>query len=238
MKQQIIILACMCLTGMSLPTLTQQQQACKEEDKHHMGIDVLVKATRKDQSQAHDKVCQSVTTVTESNENDDVVTGDSTYYTVVGGGLETIVGFTGCPHIKSVSEYSDGDTIYTRLSSVAPWNKESTSTAISHEEALSMIKDCDVSLHLKCSDEDKESNVVDGPVLGSNLSYSKKTHGDLIGSTIVDTKCVKNFELSVTIGDMCKESDVTVNDIIKLVDGSVTTSGDTSVDETKLKSCV
>ncbi|AOP31480.1 chemokine binding protein [Skunkpox virus] len=259
MKQQIIILACMCLTAMSSPTPLTQQQACKEENKHHMGIDVLVKATRKEHSQSQDKICQSVTTITEtdedaistedsksteedSTESTEVVTrGDSTYYTVVGGGLETVVGFTGCPHIKSVSEYSDGDTVYTRLSSIAPWNKESTSTSISHEESLAMIKDCEVSLDLRCSDEDKESNVVDGPVLGSNLSHSKKSHGDLIGSTIVDTKCVKNFELSITLGDMCKESsDVTVKDVLKMVDGSVTTGGsdDTSVYETKLKSCV
>ncbi|AKJ93635.1 chemokine binding protein [Raccoonpox virus] len=245
--KRYIILACVCLTAIASP-LTQQQQACTEEGKHHMGIDVLIKATKKDQT--NDKICQSVTTITETNEdNEDTVSddssestvthGDSTYYAVVGGGLETIVGFTGCPHIKSISEYTDGNTIYTRLSSVAPSHEEST--AVSHEDALSMIKECEVSLQLKCSDEDKEGKPVDVPVRGSNLSHSKREHADIIGSTIVDTKCVQNFEMSVTIGDMCKESsDVMVNDVVKLIDESLSagSSDNTSVDDTKLKSCV
>ncbi|QED21289.1 secreted chemokine binding protein [Borealpox virus] len=67
-------------------------------------------------------------------------------------------------------------------------------------------------------------------------------HGDIIGSSIIDTKCVRNLEVSVRIGDMCKEpSDLDVKDGLKYIDGSASedATDDTSlIDTTKLKACV
>lgn len=114
-------------------------------------------------------------------------------------------GFTKCPQIKSISESADGNTVNARLSSVSP-GQGKDSPAITREEALAMIKDCEVSIDIRCSEEEKDSDIKTHPVLGSNISHKKVSYEDIIGSTIVDTKCVKNLEFSVRIGDMCKES--------------------------------
>nr|AAM76304.1 secreted chemokine binding protein [Cowpox virus]AAQ09797.1 secreted chemokine binding protein [Cowpox virus] len=244
--KQYIVLACMCLAAAAMPaSLQQSSSSCtEEENKHHMGIDVIIKVTKQDQTPTNDKICQSVTEVTESedDESEEVVKGDpTTYYTVVGGGLMMDFGFTKCPKISSISEYSDGNTVNARLSSVSP-GQGKDSPAITREEALSMIKDCEMSINIKCSEEEKDSNIKTHPVLGSNISHKKVNYEDIIGSTIVDTKCVKNLEFSVRIGDMCKESsDLEVKDGFKYVDGSASegATDDTSlIDSTKLKACV
>ncbi|UZC80159.1 V227; CPXV-BR_231 V227 [Cowpox virus] len=249
MKQ--VVLACICLAAVAIPTSLQQSfsssssSSCtEEENKHHMGIDVIVKVTKQDQTPTNDKICQSVTEVTESedDESDEVVKGDpTTYYTVGGGGLKMDFGFTRCPKISSISEYSDGNTVNARLSSVSP-GQGKDSPSITREEALSMIKDCDMSINIKCSEEEKDSNIKTHPVLGSNISHKKVSYEDIIGSTIVDTKCVKNLEISVRIGDMCKESsELEVKDGFKYVDGSASddASDDTSlINSAKLIACV
>nr|AAP88043.1 CC-type chemokine binding protein [Cowpox virus]CRL86737.1 vCCI [Cowpox virus]CRL87028.1 vCCI [Cowpox virus] len=244
--KQYIVLACMCLAAAAMPaSLQQSSSSCtEEENKHHMGIDVIIKVTKQDQTPTNDKICQSVTEVTESedDESEEVVKGDpTTYYTVVGGGLMMDFGFTKCPKISSISEYSDGNTVNARLSSVSP-GQGKDSPAITREEALSMIKDCEMSINIKCSEEEKDSNIKTHPVLGSNISHKKVNYEDIIGSTIVDTKCVKNLEISVRIGDMCKESsELEVKDGFKYVDGSASegATDDTSlIDSTKLKACV
>ncbi|SNB49103.1 vCCI [Cowpox virus] len=244
--KQYIVLACICLAAAAMPaSLQQSSSSCtEEENKHHMGIDVIIKVTKQDQTPTNDKICQSVTEVTESedDESEEVVKGDpTTYYTVVGGGLTMDFGFTKCPKISSISEYSDGNTVNARLSSVSP-GQGKDSPAITREEALSMIKDCEMSINIKCSEEEKDSNIKTHPVLGSNISHKKVNYEDIIGSTIVDTKCVKNLEISVRIGDMCKESsELEVKDGFKYVDGSASegATDDTSlIDSTKLKACV
>ncbi|UPV00243.1 chemokine binding protein (Cop-C23L) [Cowpox virus] len=246
MKQ--IVLACICLAAVAIPTSLQQSfsSSCtEEENKHHMGIDVIVRVTKQDQTPTNDKICQSVTEVTESEDDgvsEEVVKGDpTTYYTVVGGGLMMDFGFTKCPKISSISEYSDGNTVNARLSSVSP-GQGKDSPAITREEALSMIKDCDMSIAIRCSKEDKDGDIKSHPVLGSNLSHKKMEYEDIIGSTIVDTKCVKNLEISVRIGDMCKESsELEVKDGFKYVDGSASedASDDTSlINSAKLIACV
>ncbi|AXN74786.1 chemokine binding protein [Akhmeta virus] len=249
--KQYIVLACMCLAAAAMPnSLQQSSSSCtEEENKHHMGIDVIIKVTKQDQTPVNDKICQSVTEVTESESDPDdspldYVDPPTTYYSITGGGLKMNFGFTKCPQISSISESSDGNTVNARLSSVAPmYGMESP--AITHEEALAMIKDCGVTINIKCSKEDKDSDVKIHPVLGSNISHKKVEYEDIIGSTIVDTKCVKNLEFSVRIGDMCKESsDLEVKDGFKYVDGSTSedvtdVSDDSSlIDSTKLKSCV
>ncbi|SPQ84170.1 vCCI [Cowpox virus] len=252
--KQYIVLACMCLAAAAMPASLQQSSSSsssctEEENKHHMGIDVIIKVTKQDQTPTNDKICQSVTEVTESEDDEvsedgstSVVKGDpTTYYTVVGGGLMMDFGFTKCPKISSISEYSDGNTVNARLSSVSP-GQGKDSPAITHEEALAMIKDCEVSIDIRCSEEEKDSDIKTHPVLGSNISHKKVSYEDIIGSTIVDTKCVKNLEFSVRIGDMCKESsDLEVKDGFKYVDGSASegATDDTSlIDSTKLKACV
>ncbi|AGY97768.1 vCCI [Cowpox virus] len=251
MKQ--IVLACICLAAVAIPTSLQQSfsysSSCtEEENKHHMGIDVIIKVTKQDQTPTNDKICQSVTEVTESEDDEvsedgstSVVKGDpTTYYTVVGGGLMMDFGFTKCPKISSISEYSDGNTVNARLSSVSP-GQGKDSPAITREEALSMIKDCEMSINIKCSEEEKDSNIKTHPVLGSNISHKKVSYEDIIGSTIVDTKCVKNLEISVRIGDMCKESsELEVKDGFKYVDGSASedASDDTLINSSKLLACV
>ncbi|AGY98199.1 vCCI [Cowpox virus] len=243
--KQYIVLACMCLAAAAMPaSLQQSSSSCtEEENKHHMGIDVIVKVTKQDQTPTNDKICQSVTEVTESedDESEEVVKGDpTTYYTVVGGGLTMDFGFTKCPKISSISEYSDGNTVNARLSSVSP-GQGKDSPAITREEALSMIKDCEMSINIKCSEEEKDSNIKTHPVLGSNISHKKVNYEDIIGSTIVDTKCVKNLEISVRIGDMCKESsELEVKDGFKYVDGSASedASDDTLINSSKLLACV
>nr|AAP88044.1 CC-type chemokine binding protein [Cowpox virus]AAP88045.1 CC-type chemokine binding protein [Cowpox virus] len=251
--KQYIVLACMCLAAAAMPASLQQSfsssSSCtEEENKHHMGIDVIVKVTKQDQTPTNDKICQSVTEVTETEDDEvsedgstSVVKGDpTTYYTVVGGGLMMDFGFTKCPKISSISEYSDGNTVNARLSSVSP-GQGKDSPAITREEALSMIKDCEMSINIKCSEEEKDSNIKT-PVLGSNISHKKVSYEDIIGSTIVDTKCVKNLEISVRIGDMCKESsELEVKDGFKYVDGSASedASDDTSIiNSAKLLACV
>ncbi|ARR30040.1 CPXV003 protein [Cowpox virus] len=244
MKQ--IVLACICLAAVAIPTSLQQSSSSsctEEENKHHMGIDVIIKVTKQDQTPTNDKICQSVTEVTESydGESEEVVKGyPTTYYTVVGGGLNMDFGFTKCPKISSISEYSDGNTVNARLSSVSP-GQGKDSPAITREEALSMIKDCEMSINIKCSEEEKDSNIKT-PVLGSNISHKKVSYEDIIGSTIVDTKCVKNLEISVRIGDMCKESsELEVKDGFKYVDGSASedAADDTSlINSAKLLACV
>nr|AAM76311.1 secreted chemokine binding protein [Cowpox virus] len=249
--KQYIVLACMCLAAAAMPaSLQQSSSSCtEEENKHHMGIDVIIKVTKQDQTPTNDKICQSVTEVTETEDDEvsedgstSVVKGDpTTYYTVVGGGLMMDFGFTKCPKISSISEYSDGNTVNARLSSVSP-GQGKDSPAITSEEALAMIKDCEVSIDIRCSEEEKDSDIKTHPVLGSNISHKKVSYEDIIGSTIVDTKCVKNLEFSVRIGDMCKESsDLEVKDGFKYVDGSASegATDDTSlIDSTKLKACV
>ncbi|ADZ29546.1 vCCI [Cowpox virus] len=249
--KQYIVLACMCLAAAAMPaSLQQSSSSCtEEENKHHMGIDVIIKVTKQDQTPTNDKICQSVTEVTESEDDEvsedgstSVVKGDpTTYYTVVGGGLMMDFGFTKCPQIKSISESADGNTVNARLSSVSP-GQGKDSPAITSEEALAMIKDCEVSIDIRCSEEEKDSDIKTHPVLGSNISHKKVSYEDIIGSTIVDTKCVKNLEFSVRIGDMCKESsDLEVKDGFKYVDGSASegATDDTSlIDSTKLKACV
>nr|AAQ09796.1 secreted chemokine binding protein [Cowpox virus] len=252
MKQ--IVLACICLAAVAIPTSLQQSfsssssSSCtEEENNHHMGIDVIIKVTKQDQTPTNDKICQSVTEVTETEDDEvsedgstSVVKGDpTTYYTVVGGGLMMDFGFTKCPKISSISEYSDGNTVNARLSSVSP-GQGKDSPAITREEALSMIKDCELSINIKCSEEEKDSNIKT-PVLGSNISHKKVSYEDIIGSTIVDTKCVKNLEISVRIGDMCKESsELEVKDGFKYVDGSASedASDDTLINSSKLLACV
>ncbi|AAC99577.1 35k [Ectromelia virus] len=246
--KQYIVLACICLAAAAIPTSLQQSFASsctEEENNHHMGIDVIIKVTKQDQTPTNDKICQSVTEVTESEDDgvsEEVVKGDpTTYYTVVGGGLRMNFGFTKCPQIKSISESADGNTVNARLSSVSPmYGIESP--AITHEEALAMINDCAVSINIKCSEEEKDSNIKTHPVLGSNISHKKVRYEDIIGSTIVDIKCVKDLEFSVRIGDMCKEaSELEVKDGFKYIDGSVSegATDDTSlIDSTKLKACV
>ncbi|SNB56089.1 vCCI [Cowpox virus] len=247
--KQYIVLACMCLAAAAMPASLQQSSSSssssctEEENKHHMGIDVIIKVTKQDQTPTNDKICQSVTEVTESedDESEEVVKGDpTTYYTVGGGGLMMDFGFTKCPQIKSISESADGNTVNARLSSVSP-GQGKDSPAITREEALSMIKDCEMSINIKCSEEEKDSDIKTHPVLGSNISHKKVSYEDIIGSTIVDTKCVKNLEFSVRIGDMCKESsDLEVKDGFKYVDGSASedASDDTLINSAKLIACV
>ncbi|SPN68076.1 vCCI [Cowpox virus] len=244
--KQYIVLACMCLAAAAMPaSLQQSSSSCtEEENKHHMGIDVIVKVTKQDQTPTNDKICQSVTEVTETedDESEEVVKGDpTTYYTVVGGGLMMDFGFTKCPKISSISEYSDGNTVNARLSSVSP-GQGKDSPAITREEALAMIKDCEMSIDIRCSEEEKDSDIKTHPVLGSNISHKKVNYEDIIGSTIVDTKCVKNLEISVRIGDMCKESsELEVKDGFKYVDGSASedAADDTSlINSAKLIACV
>ncbi|WWS34950.1 Chemokine binding protein, partial [Monkeypox virus] len=64
--KQYIVLACMCLVAAAMPTsLQQSSSSCtEEENKHHMGIDVIIKVTKQDQTPTNDKICQSVTEVT------------------------------------------------------------------------------------------------------------------------------------------------------------------------------
>ncbi|SPN67779.1 vCCI [Cowpox virus] len=244
--KQYIVLACICLAAAAMPaSLQQSSSSCtEEENKHHMGIDVIVKVTKQDQTPTNDKICQSVTEVTESedDESEEVVKGDpTTYYTVVGGGLNMNFGFTKCPKISSISESSDGNTVNARLSSVSP-GQGKDSPAITREEALAMIKDCEMSIDIRCSEEEKDSDIKTHPVLGSNISHKKVNYEDIIGSTIVDTKCVKNLEISVRIGDMCKESsELEVKDGFKYVDGSASedAADDTSlINSAKLIACV
>ncbi|ARB50241.1 chemokine binding protein [Cowpox virus] len=254
--KQYIVLACMCLAAAAMPaSLQQSSSSCtEEENKHHMGIDVIIKVTKQDQTPTNDKICQSVTEITESesdpdpeveSEDDSTSVEDvdppTTYYSIIGGGLRMNFGFTKCPQIKSISESADGNTVNARLSSVSP-GQGKDSPAITSEEALAMIKDCEVSIDIRCSEEEKDSDIKTHPVLGSNISHKKVSYEDIIGSTIVDTKCVKNLEFSVRIGDMCKESsDLEVKDGFKYVDGSASegATDDTSlIDSTKLKACV
>ncbi|UXX15993.1 Chemokine binding protein [Monkeypox virus] len=245
--KQYIVLACMCLVAAAMPTsLQQSSSSCtEEENKHHMGIDVIIKVTKQDQTPTNDKICQSVTEVTETEDDEvseEVVKGNpTTYYTIVGAGLNMNFGFTKCPKILSISESSDGNTVNTRLSSVSP-GQGKDSPAITREEALAMIKDCEMSIDIRCSEEEKDSDIKTHPVLGSNISHKKVSYKDIIGSTIVDTKCVKNLEFSVRIGDMCEESsELEVKDGFKYVDGSASegATDDTSlIDSTKLKACV
>ncbi|AIZ72958.1 secreted chemokine binding protein [Vaccinia virus] len=71
-----------------------------------------------------DKICQSVTEITESesdpdpeveSEDDSTSVEDvdppTTYYSIIGGGLRMNFGFTKCPQIKSISESADGNTV-------------------------------------------------------------------------------------------------------------------------------
>ncbi|ALF04975.1 chemokine-binding protein [Vaccinia virus] len=221
-------------------SLQQSSSSCtEEENKHHMGIDVIIKVTKQDQTPTDDKICQSVTEVTETKDDEvseEVVKRDpTTYYSIVGAGLNMNFGFTKCPKILSISESADGNTVNARLSSVSP-GQGKDSPAITHEEALAMIKDCEVSIDIRCSEKEKDSDIKTHPVLGSNISHKKVSYEDIIGSTIVDTKCVKNLEFSV--GDMCKESSELE---VKDVDGSASegATDDTSlIDSTKLKACV
>ncbi|UXW82281.1 Chemokine binding protein, partial [Monkeypox virus] len=50
--KQYIVLACMCLVAAAMPTsLQQSSSSCtEEENKHHMGIDVIIKVTKQDQT--------------------------------------------------------------------------------------------------------------------------------------------------------------------------------------------
>ncbi|QED21192.1 secreted chemokine binding protein vCCI [Borealpox virus] len=250
--KQYIILACMCLAAAAIPTSIHKSSCSEEENKHHMGIDVIIKVTKQDQSPVNDKICQSVTTETETDpdtgeqsEDDSTsvkhVDPPTTYYAIVGGGLKMEFVFTKCPQILSISESAEGNIVNARLSSVSP-GQGTDSPAITREEALAMIKDCDMSIAIRCNKEDKNSDVKTHPVLGSNLSHKKMEHGDIIGSSIIDTKCVRNLEVSVRIGDMCKEpSDLDVKDGLKYIDGSASedATDDTSlIDTTKLKACV
>ncbi|DAD53346.1 TPA_asm: chemokine-binding protein [Vaccinia virus] len=248
--KQYIVLACMCLAAAAMPASLQQSfsssSSCtEEENKHHMGIDVIIKVTKQDQTPTDDKICQSVTEVTETKDDEvseEVVKRDpTTYYSIVGAGLNMNFGFTKCPKILSISESSNGNTVNARLSSVSP-GQGKDSPAITREEALAMIKDCEVSIDIRCSEKEKDSDIKTHPVLGSNISHKKVSYEDIIGSTIVDTKCVKNLEFSVRIGDMCKESsELEVKDGFKYVDGSASkgATDDTSlIDSTKLKACV
>nr|AAQ09802.1 secreted chemokine binding protein [Variola virus] len=252
--KQYIVLACMCLAAAAMPaSLQQSSSSCtEEENKHYMGIDVIIKVTKQDQTPTNDKICQSVTEITESESDPEVESEDdstsvedvdppTTYYSIIGGGLRMNFGFTKCPQIKSISESANGNAVNARLSSVPP-GQGKDSPAITRAEALAMIKDCELSIDIRCSEEEKDSDIQTHPVLESNISHKKVSYEDIIGSTIVDTKCVKNLEFSVRIGDMCKESsNLEVKDGFKYVDGSVSegVTDDTSlIDSTKLKSCV
>ncbi|AGK06472.1 chemokine-binding protein [Vaccinia virus] len=115
----------------SLQQSSSSSSSCtEEENKHHMGIDVIIKVTKQDQTPTNDKICQSVTEITESESDPEVESEDdstsvedvdppTTYYSIIGGGLRMNFGFTKCPQIKSISESADGNTVNARLSSVS-----------------------------------------------------------------------------------------------------------------------
>ncbi|ABD97568.1 chemokine-binding protein [Taterapox virus] len=77
-------------------------------------------------------------------------------------------GFTKCPQIKSISESADGNAVNARLSSVSP-GQGKDSPALTREEALAMIKDCEVYIDIRCSEEEKDSDIKTHPVLESNV---------------------------------------------------------------------
>ncbi|AUL80387.1 chemokine-binding protein [Vaccinia virus] len=118
----------------SLQQSSSSSSSCTdEENKHHMGIDVIIKGTKQDQTPTNDNICQSVTQITESesdpdpevaSEDDSTSVEDvdppTTYYSIIGGGLRMNIGFTKCPQISSISGSADGNTVNAGLSSVSP----------------------------------------------------------------------------------------------------------------------
>ncbi|AAT10397.1 chemokine-binding protein [Vaccinia virus] len=130
-------------------SLQQSSSSCtEEENKHHMGIDVIIKVTKQDQTPTDDKICQSVTEITESESDPDPevesvedVDPPTTYYSIIGGGLRMNFGFTKCPQIKSISESADGKTVRClSTSDVAKKRKTATSRPIQYSGLTSLIR--------------------------------------------------------------------------------------------------
>ncbi|AST09412.1 Chemokine binding protein [NY_014 poxvirus] len=279
--KRFVVIACMCLATIALPTNNEKKHYCQEENKHHVGIDFLIKVGLKDGS-GNNKICQSVSYFSEDDDSDyndedandydvlivdtltetsddkedtltetsdtSVETDDSSmtytpfnYKVLLGGGVKMIIGFMGCPDIKSISEYSSGNNVYAKFSTVAPWDDKKSYNPMSYQDALDMVKKCRVSVDVKCDNDDKDRNPLDTKVFGAYMSYLKSMskNKDIIDSFVFDKRCVKDVEISIRIGDMChKHQDLMYKDHFNLVDGKETDGVDTLDDKSNFKSCV
>ncbi|AGU99678.1 M-T1 [Myxoma virus] len=252
MKRLCIVLACLYVASAT-------KGICKRDaDAHHMGLDVVVKVTKK--TTGRDTVCQGLRTTLESAysdlssndateyadgseeeyENDEsfldgFVVG-STYYTVVGAGLSATFGFTGCPTIKAVSEYSKGHTVFIRLSSEAPWRATDPVT-MNRTEALALLEECNVSVDIQCSNETVRETTYGLAGLAPRITQAAdRSH--IIGSTLVDTSCVKSLDITVHMGEMCrKTSDLSARDSLKVKNGKLLEEDILSIRTPKLKAC-
>ncbi|AAF17883.1 s001R [Rabbit fibroma virus] len=236
---------------------------CKQdEDVRYMGIDVVVKVTKK--TSGSDTVCQALRTTFEAahkgdGANDSLSTEyvddyseeeeyeydesflegfviGSTYYTIVGGGLSVTFGFTGCPTVKSVSEYAKGRIVFIRLSSDAPW-RDTNPMSINRTEALALLEKCETSIDIKCSNETVSETTYGLASLAPHITQATE-RGNIIGSTLVDTDCVENLDVTVHLGEMCrKTSDLSKRDSLKVKNGELLDDDTFSIHTPKLKAC-